>query len=83
MGSVLTNSIVHGICSILSPFVGQNSQILALIVLITTGVFILLWLLSESKEGVVIWILRVGVAVGLLINIFSIPPMLGLPGICG
>ncbi len=83
MGGNLTSSIVNGICQILGPFVGQNSQILALIVLICTGVFILLWLLSESKEGVVIWILRVGVAVGVLINIFAIPPLLGLPGICG
>lgn len=80
-GASPVDSIVNGVCKFMGPFVGQ-SKILSLILLLSLGVMLVLWFLNENKEGVIVWLLRVGVCIGILINIFSIPPLFGLPGIC-
>lgn len=81
-GSGVADSIVNGICQVMSPFVGK-SKLVSLLLLLSLGVMITLWLLNENKEGVIVWILRVGVCVGVLINIFSVPALFGLPSPCG
>jgi hypothetical protein len=80
--SGMASSMVNGICGMVRPFVGQNSQFLSLIFLISLGVMAFLWFLNENKEGVVIWLLRTGMVLGILINIFTLPQLLGLPSIC-
>jgi hypothetical protein len=82
MGSGIGASILNLVCPILGQFVGSNSQVLSLVVLVITAVMILLWLLNENKEGMIVWILRVGVAVALLINIFTLPQLLGMAPVC-
>ena len=42
---------------------------------------VLLWMLNENKEGVMVWLLRTGVALALLINIFTLPQLIGLPAV--
>jgi hypothetical protein len=39
-------------------------------------------LLNENKEGVIVWLLRSGIVIGVIINIFSLPGLLGLPAPC-
>jgi hypothetical protein len=41
-----------------------------------------LWWMNENKEGVLTWVLRTGLAVAVIINIFSAPQLVGLPPIC-
>lgn len=80
--SGLGSTIVGGICNIIGPFVGP-SPILSVVLVLMFGTFLVMWLLNENKEGVIIWVLRSGVVVMLLINLLSIPHYLGLPGVCG
>lgn len=81
--SGLGGQIVSGICKFLSPFVGSNSQVLSVVFLVALGVMVFLWWLNENKEGVMVWILRTGIVLAVLINIFTLPPMIGLPSVCG
>jgi hypothetical protein len=76
------DGMVDSICSLISPLVGR-SKVVSLIFLIALAVMIFLWWMSENKEGVITWILRTGLALGILINIFTFPSVLGLPGVCG
>lgn len=80
--SSVAGSMVNGICQMISPFVGSNSQFLSLIFLISLGVMVFLWFMNENKEGVMVWLLRTGLALGILINIFTLPQLLHLPSIC-
>lgn len=81
--SGIGGSIVTGICSLIGPFVGSNSQVLSIVFLVSLGVMVFLWFLNENKEGVMVWLLRTGVALAVLINIFTLPPLIGLPAVCG
>lgn len=82
-GGTVTGGIVSALCSVLSPFVGKQSQILSLLFIIGLAAMVLLWFLNENKEGVLVWVLRAGIAIGVLINIFSAPVLFGLPSPCG
>lgn len=82
-GGGVVSKMTGAICSLLSPLVGQNSTILSLVFLIVLGVMIFLWMLNENKEGIIVWILRVGLALSVLINIFTLPTLIGLPPVCG
>lgn len=82
-GGNVASSMVNGICGLISPFVGSNSQFLSLIFLISLGGIVLLWFLNENKEGIIVWLIRTGLVLGILINIFTLPQMLGLPAVCG
>lgn len=77
------SGITTALCRLLKPFVGNNSQILSLLFLIGLGVLLVMWFLNENKEGVMLWLLRSGIVMGVLINIFTLPPMIGLPSVCG
>lgn len=79
--SGVVSGITSGLCSIMSPFVGQ-SQIMSLLFLIGLAVILVLWMLNENKEGVIVWLLRSGIVIGVLINIFSLPALIGLPAPC-
>jgi hypothetical protein len=79
--SGVVSGITQGLCSILSPFVGQ-SQFMSLLFLIGLAVILVLWMLNENKEGVIVWLLRSGIVIGVIINIFSLPGLLGLPAPC-
>jgi len=79
----IAGKMVSGICNMISPFVGSNSQILSLVFLITLAVMLFLWWMNESKEGVIVWMLRTGLALAALINLFTLPALVGLPGVCG
>lgn len=76
------NDIVGGVCKLISPFLGQ-SKFLSIVFLISLAVIAFLWWISENKEGMVVWLLRTGVAIGILINIFTLPTLIGLPNPCG
>lgn len=75
------DGMVDAVCKLISPLVGK-SKVVSLIFLIALAVMIFLWWMSENKEGAITWILRTGLALGILINIFTFPQMIGLPGVC-
>lgn len=81
-GATAVGGMVNAICEMIRPMVGSNSKILALVFLIALGVMIFLWWLSENKEGVMVWVLRTGVAIGILINLLVLPQAVGLPSVC-
>jgi len=76
------SSITNFGCSVLKPLVGSNSKIVSLVFLVVLAIFIFMWWLNENKEGMVVWFLRTAIAVGVLINIFTLPPMLGMASVC-
>lgn len=78
-----TDRMVGAICAMVGPLVGQNSKFLSLVFLVALGAMIFLWWMSENKEGVLIWVLRAGIALGVLINIMTLPNLVGLPNPCG
>lgn len=82
-GSGIVDQMVNGICSLIGPFVGGNSKMLSLVFLLSLGAVVLLWFLNENKEGIIVWLIRTGLCLGVLINIFTLPQLFGLPGICG
>jgi hypothetical protein len=43
---------------------------------------VVLWFLNENKEGMMVWVLRSGIALGILINIVTVPGLLRLPSPC-
>lgn len=73
--------MVDSVCGLISPLVGR-SKVVSLVFLIALGVMIFMWWMSENKEGVITWILRTGLALGVLINIFTLPAVMGLPSVC-
>lgn len=76
------DQMVTSICGLIKPLGGQNSQVLSLVFLIALGVMMFLWWMSENKEGVITWVLRTGLALAVLINIFTLPTLVGLPSVC-
>lgn len=74
--------MVSSICSLIGPLAGDNSPVLSLVFLIALGVMMFLWWMSENKEGVITWVLRTGLALAILINLFTLPSLVGLPNIC-
>ncbi len=81
MGTGPASSIVSGLCSIIMPFVG-SSPVVSLVFIVGLAVIMLMWMLNENKEGVIVWVLRSGVVVGILVNIFTLPMLIGLPSPC-
>lgn len=79
--SGVVSGITQGLCSIMSPFVGQ-SKFISLLFLIGLAVILVLWLLNENKEGVLVWLIRSGIVIGVIINIFSLPSLISLPSPC-
>lgn len=77
-----TAEMVNVVCKIISPLVGPSSKYLSLVFLIALGAMIFMWWMSESKEGVITWILRTGIALGILINLITLPTLVGLPSVC-
>lgn len=83
--SAITSSITSGVCQLIAPIVGghgSGSQFVSLIFLIALGSMIFMWWMSENKEGVMLWLLRTGIALGVLINLFTLPSLLGMPSVC-
>lgn len=76
-----TDGMVDAVCKMIGPLVGK-SKVVSLVFLIALAVMIFMWWMSENKEGAITWILRTGMALGILINIFTFPQMLGLPAVC-
>lgn len=79
--SSVVSGITTGLCNVMSPFVGQ-SKFISLLFLIGLGVILVLWMLNENKEGVIVWLIRSGIVIGVVINIFTLPGLIGLPSPC-
>lgn len=77
-----SDSMVNAICGMIRPLIGNDSKMLALVFLIALAVMIFLWWMSENKEGVIVWVLRTGIAIGILINAVTIPRLVGLQPPC-
>lgn len=75
------DGMVNAVCSLIQPMVGK-SKVVSLVFLIALGVMVFMWWMSENKEGVITWVLRTGLAIGVLINLFTLPTLLGLPPVC-
>lgn len=75
------DGMVSAVCGIIGPFMGK-SKVVSLVFLSALGVMMFLWWMNENKEGVLTWVLRTGLAVAVIINIFSAPQLVGLPPIC-
>lgn len=82
-GGGVVDSMVNGVCQFVQPLVGSNSKMLSLIFLLSLGAIVVMWFLNENKEGLMVWILRAGLALGILINIFTLPQLFNLPPVCG
>lgn len=84
-GDAVSSRMVDAICGIVEPLIGSGgggSKMLSLVFLIALGVMVFLWWMSENKEGAITWILRTGIALGALINLFTLPSLVGLPSVC-
>ncbi len=78
------DKMVESICGLIGPLAGANSKVLSLVFLIALGVMMFMWWMSENKEGVITWVLRTGLALAVLINLFTLPTLVGLqPLNCG
>lgn len=75
------DDMVSAVCGLIAPMAGR-SKMISMVFLIALGVMVFLWWMSENKEGVITWILRTGLALGVLINLFTLPGLLGLPSVC-
>lgn len=82
-GNSVVGKMVDAVCSLVGPLAGSHSQVLSLIFLLSLGVIVVMWLLNENKEGLIIWMLRTGFCLAVLINLFTLPQLLGLPPVCG
>jgi hypothetical protein len=80
-GPTIGGGIVSALCGMLAPFVGR-SPIISLLLLIGLAAMVILWFLNENKEGMMVWVLRSGIALGVLINIVTVPKLIGLPSPC-
>lgn len=75
------NGKIGVLCSsFLKPFV--TSKVVSLVMVLILITFLFLWWMNENKEGVMITLLKTIVAVMLIINIFTIPALVGLPAVC-
>ncbi len=79
--NAIASGIASGLCSFIAPFVG-SSPMVSLLFVVGLAVILLLWMLNENKEGVIVWLLRSGIVVGVLVNIFTLPTLIGLPSPC-
>ena len=77
----MSNNLLQGLCQFIGPFLGHGA-FTAILVLIVTAVAVGLWLLSENKEGMVVFIIRAGIAVSVLVNIVLILSLFGLSNPC-
>ena len=77
----LFGNVVTVFCSAVGPLVGPKSQMMSLVLIVVMAVFLVMWWLNESKEGMVIWILRTGAVISVLVNIFNIPQYLGMAAV--
>lgn len=75
------NSILNGLCQFIGPYIG-NGPFTSVLVLIVAAVGIGLWLLSENKEGMIVFIIRAGVGVAALVNVVAILTYFGLANPC-
>lgn len=80
-GDSVISDMTEAICGLIGPLVGK-SKMLSLVFLIALGVMLFLWWMSENKEGVMVWVMRTGLAVAVLINLFTVPSLIGLPNPC-
>ncbi len=80
-GATVITGMTDAICGLIGPLVGK-SKMLSLIFLIALGVMLFLWWMSENKEGVMVWLMRTGLAIAVLINLFTVPSLIGLPNPC-
>lgn len=74
-------SLTGSICTMLRFFAGPSSTFLSLLFLVVLAIFLFLWWMNESKEGPMLWFIRTGVVVALLVNIFTLPPMFGMAAV--
>lgn len=74
-------SLTTSICTTLRFFAGPSSTFLSLLFLVVLAIFLFLWWMNESKEGPMLWFIRTGVVVALLVNIFTLPPMFGMAAV--
>lgn len=74
-------SLSTSICTTLRFFAGPSSTFLSLLFLVVLAIFLFLWWMNESKEGPMLWFIRTGVVVALLVNIFTLPPMFGMAAV--
>lgn len=72
------DTLSTSICTGLRYFAGPSSTFLSLLFLVVLAVFLFMWWMNESKEGPMLWFIRTGLVVALLLNIFTLPPMLGM-----
>lgn len=74
-------SLSTSFCTALRFFAGPSSTFLSLLFLVVLAVFLFLWWMNESKEGPMLWFIRTGVVVAILVNIFTLPPMFGMAAV--
>lgn len=81
-GGGIFDGITNTACSFLKPLIGSQSKVLSLIFLLLLLVMLVLWWMNENKEGMIVWVLRTACVIGLLVNAFTIPPLLGMAPVC-
>lgn len=74
-------ALTTSICTTLRFFAGPSSTFLSLLFLVVLAIFLFMWWMNESKEGPMLWFIRTGVVVALLVNIFTLPPMFGMAAV--
>jgi hypothetical protein len=79
--SSTVTSITSGLCSLIGPFLG-HSQVIAILFILGLAVILVLWMLNENKEGVIVWVLRSGIVIGILVNIATLPTLFGFASPC-
>ena len=79
--SGVVSGITSGLCQLIGPFLG-HSQIIAILFMLGLAVILVLWMLNENKEGVIVWVLRSGIVIGILINIATLPTLFGFSSPC-
>ena len=65
-------------CAVVGPLVGPKSTLMSMVLVLVAAIFLIMWWLNESKEGVMIWIIRTGAIVTVIVNIFSLPTYMGM-----
>ena len=71
-------NLTTSVCTMLRYFAGPSSTFLSLLFLVLLAAFLFMWWMNESKEGPMLWIIRAGLIVAILVNIFTIPPLFGM-----
>lgn len=77
------DNMTQTLCQFISPAIGHG-PVLAVIFLLVGVMTVILWFLGENKEGMILWTIRAGIVLGLLIEAGSILSMFGfsLPSGC-